>query len=148
MGRQLGPLNRKVLSVFCCYCCLLFVFVVQFVLLLLLVSGSCALRVPYNYSNSCLNILLGIILLEDLILSFPEIIETEETTSTVTINTIDITVIAVGVVVGAAILIAIAVVIATIFCWIKRKKMKSHNLKEKKTLPTNTEKNKTKETDF
>ena len=71
----------------------------------------------------------------------------EETTSTVTITTIAITTVAAGVVVGAAIPIAIAVVIATIFCWIKRKKMKSHNLKEKKTLPTNTEKN-IKETDF
>ena len=77
----------------------------------------------------------------------PEITETEETTSTITTNTIDITVVAVGVVVGATIPIAIAVFIATIYCWIKRKKMRSHNLEEKKTCPTNTEKN-IKETDF
>ena len=78
----------------------------------------------------------------------PEITETEETTSTITTNTIDITVVAVGVVVGATVPIAIAVFIATIYCWIKRKKMRSHDLeKEKKTCPTNTEKN-IKETDF
>lgn len=87
-------------------------------------------------------------------LSFPEITESETTTSTHTTDITDIsgtTALAVGVTVGAAILITVAivvtVVIATIY-WIKRKQKKSFNSgKERKTYHTSTEKV-VKETDF
>ena len=74
-------------------------------------------------------------------LIIPEISGGEEPTS------MDITVVAVVVAIGAGILltIAIAVIISTICCCIKKKQRKSIDLqKERSTTPTNT----VKETDF
>ena len=81
-------------------------------------------------------------------LLFSEITGSEGTTST---DTSVISAFAIGyVAVGAAILttVAIVVVIATIYCWVKRKRMKSNKSgKKKKPYHTSTEQF-MKETDF
>ena len=72
---------------------------------------------------------------------FPEITGSEETNSSPYI-----TAIAIGVAVGIATL-AIVVIIATIYCSIKRKQIKSNNEKKERAFHTSTEQF-VKETDF
>ena len=85
-------------------------------------------------------LLLGAMIIIITFMIIPEIPGTEETAS------MDITVVAVPVAVGAGVLltIAIAVVISTICCCIKKKQRKSVDSEERLTTYTNT----VKETDF
>ena len=87
---------------------------------------------------SCL--LLGAMIIIITLMIIPEIPGTEETAS------MDITVVAVTVAIGAGVLltIAIAVVISTICCCIKKKQRKSVDSEERSTTYTNI----VKETDF